>query len=105
MLQKIQRLICWLFGHKNHSTLKKTLWGNWCISCYDCDKTILLDEKNSSDVKKYYDNIDEEVKLINEVMDEKEKSFIKVREQQRRDGKFAKQKREKNARKKTRKSQ
>lgn len=98
---KVQRLICWLFGHKNHSLVKKDFFSNRSyIECFDCGKTITFAKKDSEEIVRIYANLDEEVKAFNEAIDEQEKSAIKVREQQRRDGVFAKQKRvKKNAKK------
>ena len=102
---KIQRFICWLFGHKDYSPLRKSeTSGYHYIFCFDCEKVIWLDDKDSKEVTKLYVDWAEEEKLINEVMDEKEKSIIKVREQKRRDGVFAKQKRDKHAKKRTKKN-
>ena len=91
---KIQRVICWLFGHKHVSSLHASSGGyRWFVLCLDCSKILWLDDKESEETTRLYANIDEEAKLINDVIEDEEKSAIKIKEQKRRNGVFAKQKR------------
>lgn len=97
---RLQRSWCWLFGHKNRSGLRKDRWDWYYIHCYDCEEDIHVSYDDNVKIDDIEKANQEENKLISEIMDEKEKSEIKIMQQQRRDGVFAKQKRDKNARKK-----